>query len=386
MKLITRRNLGIKMTKFVLFFVGCVIASSIAVPVSSDSQSNSELENGSITDGLVDQFVNGSITDGLVDQFVNHMADGLKLSNETLGQINIFQKIFDLKTQIDNKIQAITEEIGLVAAEHMKYSKLAIDAYRKVKSIIRRERNSLFQLADKTERVTEHLIFYMEGWGPEYDKAETKAYLLEQMKLLRELIDESKIVLADAKEKYELASDKMNEIDGHLSDFRRALQRLTDESSDDYHKMAQNVRGGAYGASAGLLIGMIVADVFGCLGFCSTIVGGATFGATAVTVEVKLAEAKERLNALEVKVATANNDVKEIQGQTTTLKRFIDQEIILLYKWQNAAIMVESRMTSLDGKLDVSLHRKSFTQALQGLHAIASEFSNGPTEIFKDIK
>jgi len=30
------------MTKFLLFFVGCVISSSIAIPLSSDSQSNSE--------------------------------------------------------------------------------------------------------------------------------------------------------------------------------------------------------------------------------------------------------------------------------------------------------------------------------------------------------
>lgn len=360
------------MTKFVLFFVGCVIASSIANPVSSDSQSN--FESG-----------NGSITDGLVDQFVNHMADGLKLSNETLGQINVFQKkISGLKAQIDKKIQGITQEIGLVAAEHMKYSKLAIDAYRKVKSIIRRERNSLFQLADKTERVTEHLIDYMEGWDPKYGKAETKSYLLEQMKLLRELIDESKIVLANAKEKYELASDKMDEIDGHLSDFKRALQRLTDKSSDEYYQMAQNVRGGAYGASAGLLIGMIVADVFGCLGLCTGIIGGATVGATAIGVEVELAEALERLNALEVKVANANKDVNSLQEDTTTLKRFIDQEIILLSKWQNAAKLVDKRMSSVDGKLDLSLHRKSFTKALQGLFAIASEFSNQPAEIFKD--
>lgn len=360
------------MAKFVLFFVGCVIASSIAIPLSSDSQSNSESGNGSTNDGLV-------------DQFVNHMANGLKLSNETLSEIKKFQnKIDDLKSQIDNKIQAITQEIGLVAAEHMKYSKLAIDAYRNVKSIIRRERNTLFQLADKTERVTEDMIDYMEGWGPEYGKAEKKSYLLEQMKLLRELIDESKIVLANAKEKYEHASDKMDEIDGHLTDFRRALVRLTDESSDDYYEMAQKVRGGAYGASAGLLVGMIVADVFGCFGLCSSIVGGSTIAVTATTVEINLAEALERLNALEVKVENANKDVKSIQEDTTSLKNFIDQEITLLSKWQNAAKIVGAKMNSVDGKLDMSLHRKSFTKTLKGLHAIASEFSSRPTEIFKD--
>jgi len=362
------------MTKFVLFFVGCVIASSIAIPLSSDSQSNSETGNGSVNDGLV-------------DQFVNHMANGIKLSNETLGQIKKYQnKIDDLKSQIDNKIQSITAEIGLVAAEHMKYSKLAIEAYRNVKSIIQRTRNSLFQLADKTERVTEDLIMYMEGWGPEYGKAEKKSYLLEQMKLLRELIDESKIVLANAKEKYELASDKMDEIDGHLSDFSRSLQRLTDESSDDHHEMANRVRSGVYGANGALLVGMITADAFGCSGLCSGLVAAPVIAASATVVEIKLAEALEKLNALEVKVAKANEDVKLIQEDTTTLKKFIDQEIILLYKWQNEAKIVDAKMSSVDGKLDLSLHRKSFTRALKRLHDIASNFSNRPIEIFKDDK
>jgi len=359
------------MAKFVLFFVGCVIASSIAIPLSSDSQSNSESGNGSTNDGLV-------------DQFVNHMANGLKLSNETLSEIKKFQnKIDDLKSQIDNKIQAITQEIGLVAAEHMKYSKLAIDAYRNVKSIIRRERNTLFQLADKTERVTEDMIDYMEGWGPEYGKAEKKSYLLEQMKLLRELIDESKIVLANAEKKYQLASTKMDEIDSHLEDFRRALARLIDESSAEHEEMAHKIRAGAYGTSAGLLAGMVLLDFLGCLGLCSGIYAGSQLAVTVPLVETDLAEAEGRLNTLQFKVENASKDVKLIQEDTKTLKNFINQEINLLLKWQNAAEQLGARMSLADGKLDIGLHRKIFTKALQDLNAIASEFSNRPTEILR---
>jgi len=359
------------MTKCVLFFVGCVISSSIAIPLSSDSQSNSESGNGSVNDGFV-------------DQFVNHMWKGLKLSNETLGEIKKFQnKIERMKNQIDNKIQAITQEIGLVAAEHMKYSKLAITEYRNVKSIIRRERNSLFKLADKTERVTEDMIIFMEGWGPEYGKAEKKSFLLEQMKLLRELIDKSKIVLANAEEKYQLASTKMDEIDSHLSDFRRALARLTDEHSAEYDEMAHNIRAGAYGAGAGILAGTILLDIFGCLGLCSGLYAGSQLAVTVPLVETDLAEAEGRLNTLQFKVENASKDVKLIQEDTKTLKKFINQEITLLSKWQGAAEQLEAKMSYADGKLDIGPYRKSFTKAIQGLHAIASEFSNRPAEILR---
>jgi len=357
------------MTKCVLFFVGCVISSSLAIPLSSDLQSNSG---------------NGSVNDGLVDQFVNHMWKGLQLSNETLSEIKNFQnKIERMRNQIDKKIQAITQEIGLVATEHMKYSKLAINAYRDVKSIIRRERNSLFKLADKTERVTEDMIIYMEGWGPEYGQADKKSFLLEQMKLLRELIDESKIVLANAEKKYQLASTKMDEIDSHLEDFRRALARLIDESSAEHEEMAHKIRAGAYGTSAGLLAGMVLLDFFGCLGFCSGIYAGSQLAVTVPLVETDLAEAEGRLNTLQFKVENASKDVKLIQEDTKTLKNFINQEISLLLKWQNAAEQLGARMSLADGKLDVGLHRKIFTKALQDLNAISSEFSNRPTEILR---
>jgi len=356
------------MTRFVLLFVGCVIASSIAIPLSSDLQSNSKSGYGSINDGSV-------------GEFVNHMAKGIKLSKETLVKLKDFQDMINrLKSQIDYKIREITAEIGLVNAEHIEYSKRAINAYRNVRSIIRRERVSLIQLAHKTEKVTTDLIFYMEGWGPEYGEAEKKSYLLEQMTLLGKLIDESKDVLANAKEKYELASDKMDEIDGHLSDFRRALQRLTDESSSDYYTWAQKVRGGAYGAMSGVVIGTLIADFLGCFGACTAIVGGSTIAVTTAGVETKLAELKERLNTLEDTVANAKHDVKLIQRDTTKLQNFINQEITLLSKWQNSVTIVEAKMISVAGKLNMRLHRKSFTRALQGLHDIASKFSIRPTK------
>ena len=88
-----------------------------------------------------------------------------------------------MKNRVDKKIKDITTEIGVVNAGEIKHTKLALDAYRSVKSTLRRQRVKLTQLADKTVRVTDDLLLYLEAWGPDYSGEEKKSYLKIQMNL-----------------------------------------------------------------------------------------------------------------------------------------------------------------------------------------------------------
>ena len=51
-----------------------------------------------------------------------------------------------------------------------------------------------------------------------------------------------------------------------LIDFTWKLKRLIDVESDEYQEWTTTVRATAYGTATGVTVGMVILDVFGCLG------------------------------------------------------------------------------------------------------------------------
>ena len=51
-----------------------------------------------------------------------------------------------------------------------------------------------------------------------------------------------------------------------LIDFKWKLDRMIDVESDEYQEWTTTVRSTAYGTATGVTVGMVIADVFGCLG------------------------------------------------------------------------------------------------------------------------
>ena len=51
-----------------------------------------------------------------------------------------------------------------------------------------------------------------------------------------------------------------------LIDFKWKLERMIDVESDEYQEWTATVRATAYGTATGVTVGMVIADVFGCLG------------------------------------------------------------------------------------------------------------------------
>ena len=140
------------MKRLVLAFVIFLIASSYSNPLQSESNST-DIRN-----------LNG---DGFVDQAVNGLTEGVEISKENLDKIREFlKKIDDMVKEVNQKISDMRIEMGTVNADHFRLTKLASETYRNVKSTLRRTRQKLFKLADKTIRVTKDVLLYLEGWGP----------------------------------------------------------------------------------------------------------------------------------------------------------------------------------------------------------------------------
>ena len=83
---------------------------------------------------------------------------------------------------------------------------------------------------------------------------------------MRRLIKRSKTTLTSAKEKYNSLIEAWVEIDADVEVFYQKLTTAVDKSTSDYKKIAKKLRTEAYVTSTLVTVGMIIADIFGCLG------------------------------------------------------------------------------------------------------------------------
>ena len=74
-----------------------------------------------------------------------------------------------------------------------------------------------------------------------------------------------------------------------LKKFNQLMTKMVDPNSEEYEIWTSRVRGTAYGSATGVTVGMIVADILGCLGLCSGIVTSTTWGTAIAATESAIA-------------------------------------------------------------------------------------------------
>jgi len=362
------------MKRIVLALVIFQIASSYSNP----------LQSGPNSSGI--RTLNG---DGVVNQTLNELTKGVEMSQENLNKIREFlTKIDRMIKEVDQKMADVRIKMGSLIAESVTLTKKASDTYSNVKSILRRTRQKLFKLADKTIRVTDDVLLYLEGWGPNYDVKEKKAYFKMQMKLLQDLIDESRTALNDAETKYNDAADKVDEVDGYLTEFLRSIKILSDSESEEHAAMKSRMRAGLYGGGSGVLVGTVIADILGCSGFCSGVFGAVALTGT-VQLETKIAELERKLNAdlelLETLVSSSDSSLLDMKtGSIGALLEFIKIETGAIQRWQNAIEVLDDKMEYAKDEefFELSLNKRSFGNAVRNLKAAATVFYKKPRKIF----
>merc|ERR1719415_323881 len=214
---------------------------------------------------------------------------------------------------VENKLVALTADIGIINTERIKVTKEAITTYRSIKSTLRVARNELKRLADKTIRTTGDLILYMEAWDSEkYSAEEQKEYLKEQATILRELVAESKKILGDAKTKYDDSAEKIDIVNSKLETLKTTMDQMLDETSAEHDSWTSSLRAGVYAGAGASTVGFIIADIFGCLGLCSTIGNAAVWGTAVGSVESKIAEVSAKIQQMDASVANAAEDIDNI--------------------------------------------------------------------------
>jgi len=270
--------------------------------------------------------------------------------------------IDELMSRLENKLASISADIEVIDAEKIKIVHEAFESYRKSKLALRIARNKLMKLGHKTILTTDDLILYMEGWDKNIPVDEQKAYLDEQIKIMKILVDDSKDILEDAQTTYDQAYADMDSVILTLKSFKNGLKRGEEK-----------LREGLYDAATGVTIGMIILDIFGCLGFCSLITTTTTWSTV-----------KSQIHQLEKKMDRNIKDVSNIIEHTESLKRFIDEETRIIIKWDNEVDRLSGRLHYVkeENFYRLPLKRNALTNSLKGLRDIAQKFVDRPEGIF----
>jgi len=367
------------MTKLVFVYIAAIISTNLAFP-SSIEKSNLALQLVP-SDAKIFQpsknYVKRSTLDNEITgkTVVDHMQKGLGISKKLMGKVLKFLLDIDkLEADIDQKIIDVTKEIGVVAAQHLKYMKLARGSFQNAKLSLHRTRRVLLALAEDTIESTKEIQFFMEGWGQEYGEEERKAFLLEQLTILENLIERTHTELGNAKIKYQEAESQLLDVNKHLDDFVDDLKKLRDEESAEFKALTAKIRN----AAIGVTVSMVLLDVFGCLGVCSAI------NAIGWLADPRLEDAKATINELYETISSANKDVKDAKDNTGKLLHFIEVELTLISSWETHAKHMESKLkmkkqfeqSSTKQYFDLNFLKKSFQDDLLDLQKAASDFIN----------
>jgi prefoldin subunit 5 len=199
-----------------------------------------------------------NVVEELEDKFVSG-------TNITKKAIKLLKKKFDefdaLIKEADQNIHVVQQDIASLTTQNLKFTKDFLTDYHTAKEEVRIIRQDLRKLARKTVSACNKMKKLIENW----DEKEN-AFIKEQFKFMRLLLEESLETLENAKIRYNKAITSINKATEQLRLFSEKVYNMTDVNSQEYQQWTSDARAAAYTTAAGVSIGLLVADIFGCLG------------------------------------------------------------------------------------------------------------------------
>lgn len=243
--------------------------------------------------------------------------------------------------------------------------------YHIAKVEIRVIRSELRKLAHKTVFSCKSMKTLIEHW----DEKEN-AFVKQQFKLMRKLLEDSLKTLNKARSRYIKAIDSINKATEQLRIFSEKLNKMTDKSSAEHEEWTSKARTIAYTSAGGVSIGLVVADIFGCLGICSAVGSTTVWGATLATLEIKIAEYTAALEALEKVANRAKENIVKFNAEMDSAKEVLTEEIQIIEKWEAAAEKVQNNIDSfsVEDLKAFAVFQQIFVDVIEVLQKTAEDY------------
>merc|ERR1711944_188645 len=195
--------------------------------------------------------------------------DSLPLMTEEgkniLKNSKLTETIAEALKEAEKHIREMDAELKLLESEELQFKDNYFPAYNEAKSYLRQTRQALRKLADKTVKDVRDLKLLLE----DLDETDDTFLLKTAIESMKNLMIDTLKTLEEAVEKYNSALDTFEKLNSSIKTQNRKLEKLLDKNSAEYKEWTTNMRAGVYSTVAVSTISFILADVFGCLGFCS---------------------------------------------------------------------------------------------------------------------
>merc|ERR1712038_24947 len=254
--------------------------------------------------------------------------------------------------------------------------------FNEVKNDIRECRQELRILAVSTVTHSKDLKDLVDGLDNNPD-----IVLLEAtIDTMKQLLIKTKERLTNANTKYRNAIRIMEDIESRMKILSLDLENRANENSDEYKSFAHDVRAGTYTGCGGLAVGMIVADIFGCLGFCSASVTSSCFGAGIASVEGVLAAYRNSIAEFLEKTDNIKGSIDGMEEAVSEAVNVLEYELSIINEWEeisdNLSIKIEKYPVKYLQKFKAI--RKIFLRNVIDLSEVAQKFLDQPISFFGD--
>merc|ERR1712154_156099 len=191
--------------------------------------------------------------------------------------------------------------------------------------------------------------------------------------------------LDEAKTTYNKAIDKFEGSDIEGRKFKEHLKQMLETESAKHEAWVARTRT-AYGAAVGTTVGMIIADVFGCLGLCSAIVTTSVWAATATSVELTIDSYAQNIENPEKITGNFIESLSDLTSLTDGAIEFLEEEVLIILSWEANAqesekIIDEFTEEELE---EYNGYQSEIRSSLTGLMGAVEKFLNQPRYIFNN--
>jgi len=256
----------------------------------------------------------------------------MKFSQNTIEEVDVLVKESEIAIR---NLKAQAKDLDL---EQFNFTKNFISKFNDAKLNLLEARRELVSLASETVLLCDNIEIGIRDWQDEH----AAALLKNQFTQLRRLIDETKIKLSSAREKYADLINTWLTINEEIATFKLKLNRATDTNTDEYESWTTKIRTAYISSASAVTAGMIIADIFGCLGICSGVVTTGTWIAGATTAETAIAKYGVEIKSLEEQVDKAIASLGNLDQSTEAAIKLMTKEMNLVITWQAAAKNVEN--------------------------------------------
>jgi len=313
---------------------------------------------------------------------VDQLDSVVGFNNQTQKVLNSFKNLFkevssSLK-EAERNIYKMDTELKSLQSDQLQFEENYFPKFNEAKQYLRKTRQQLRKLAERTVTEVRDLKVLLEDLDANNDSVLLKA-AIDRMK---NLMSETSNTLKEAREQYNSAVETFDNLNSSIQTQNRKLVKLVTTDSAEYKAWTEKVRGGTYGTIGALTVGLIIADVFGCLGICSAanVVASAS---TTAAIESEIATYRAELYKLKEITDKMLESGKNVDKTIDEAIEILTKEIDLINIWTVRADVVSNNIEEYPEeflKKYVSI-RTVFQNGLTDLKEVALDFLAQPIDI-----